>query len=120
MAVLQAYLPELRSGRAHGGLGLRRSRGGPPEGRWAGAGGSWEVRGDLGGLKVDEIDWSQSKIIFVSPSFNSYQKDSVNFKNLPFEALDDWTAMMAIPRSTTNLMVSNILGFRQFCKDVIG
>ena len=36
-------------------------------------------------LRLEDIDWSQSKIIFVSPSFNSYQKDSVNFKNLPFE-----------------------------------
>ena len=36
-------------------------------------------------LKRDDIDWSQSKVIFVSPSFNSYQKDSVNFKDVPFE-----------------------------------
>ena len=36
-------------------------------------------------LSADDIDWSQSKIIFVSPSYNSYQKDSVNFKNVPFE-----------------------------------
>ena len=36
-------------------------------------------------LKMEDIDWSQSRIIFVSPSFNSYQKDSVNFKDLPFE-----------------------------------
>ena len=42
---------------------------------------------------------------------------TVFFKNLP---LDDWTAMMAIPKSTTNFMVSNILGFSQFCKNVKG
>ena len=36
-------------------------------------------------LGKDDIDWSQSRIIFVSTSFNSYQKDSVNFKDLPFE-----------------------------------
>lgn len=36
-------------------------------------------------LRMDDVDWSQSKIIFVSPSFNSFQKDSVNFKGLPFE-----------------------------------
>ena len=34
---------------------------------------------------MEDVDWSQSRIIFVSPSFNSYQKDSVNFKDLPFE-----------------------------------
>ena len=36
-------------------------------------------------LKRDQIDWSQSKIIFVSTSFNSYQKNSVNFQDIPFE-----------------------------------
>ena len=36
-------------------------------------------------VKRNDIDWTQSKIIFVSPSFNSYQKNSVNFKDVPFE-----------------------------------
>jgi predicted transport protein len=35
--------------------------------------------------RTEDMDWSQSRIIFISPSFNSYQKDSVNFKNIPFE-----------------------------------
>jgi hypothetical protein len=38
-----------------------------------------------GNLKKDQIDWSSSKVIFVSPSFNNYQKNSVNFKDVPFE-----------------------------------
>ena len=38
-----------------------------------------------GTLRRDEVDWSASKVIFVSPSFNSYQKNSVNFKDVPFE-----------------------------------
>ena len=36
-------------------------------------------------VKIKDIDWSQSRIIFISQSFNKYQKDSVNFKDLPFE-----------------------------------
>ena len=36
-------------------------------------------------MRFEEVDWSQSRILFVSPSFNSYQKDSVNFKDLPVE-----------------------------------
>jgi hypothetical protein len=36
-------------------------------------------------LKRDEVDWSQSRIIFVSTSFSAYQKTSVNFKDVPFE-----------------------------------
>ena len=30
-------------------------------------------------LDVKDIDWSQSKIVFISQSFNKFQKDSVNF-----------------------------------------
>jgi len=36
-------------------------------------------------LKRGDIDWSQSRIIFISPSFSHYQKNSVNFKDVPFE-----------------------------------
>ena len=36
-------------------------------------------------LKRDEVNWSGSKVLFISPSFNSYQKNSVNFKDVPFE-----------------------------------
>lgn len=36
-------------------------------------------------LKRTDIDWSSSRVIFVSPSFNAYQKNSVNFKDVPFE-----------------------------------
>jgi hypothetical protein len=36
-------------------------------------------------LKRDDVDWSSSKVIFISPSFNTYQKNSVNFQDVPFE-----------------------------------
>jgi predicted transport protein len=36
-------------------------------------------------IKRDEVDWSQSKVVFISPHFSDYQRNSVNFKNLPFE-----------------------------------
>lgn len=36
-------------------------------------------------LRRDEIDWTQTRVIFISQSFNKYQKDSLNFKNLPIE-----------------------------------
>jgi predicted transport protein len=36
-------------------------------------------------LKRNDVDWSQSKVIFVSPSFTSYQKEASNFRNLPIE-----------------------------------
>lgn len=33
-------------------------------------------------LKRDEVDWSQSKVVFVSPSFSDVQKQAVDFKDL--------------------------------------
>jgi predicted transport protein len=36
-------------------------------------------------IKREDVDWSQSKVIFVSPSFTEYQKHSINFKDVPFE-----------------------------------
>lgn len=33
----------------------------------------------------NDIDWSQSKIIIIADSFNKYQKESINFKDLPIE-----------------------------------
>jgi len=36
-------------------------------------------------LKRTDIDWSQSKVIFISPSFTNYQREAINFKDLPIE-----------------------------------
>ncbi len=36
-------------------------------------------------LKRTEVDWSQSRIMFVSPSFTDFQKQSTNFKDLGIE-----------------------------------
>jgi predicted transport protein len=42
-----------------------------------------EVHGES--LKRNDVDWSQSRIIFVSPSFTDFQKQSTNFKDLGIE-----------------------------------
>jgi len=36
-------------------------------------------------LKRNDIDWTSSRVLFVSPSFNAYQRNSVNFRDVPFE-----------------------------------
>ena len=36
-------------------------------------------------LKRDDVDWTQSKVIFISPGFTAYQKEAINFKDLPIE-----------------------------------
>lgn len=36
-------------------------------------------------LKREEVDWSQSRVIFLSNSFTTYQQNAINFKDLPIE-----------------------------------
>ena len=36
-------------------------------------------------LRRKDVDWTSSRVIFVSPSFNTYQKNSANIKDMPFE-----------------------------------
>lgn len=36
-------------------------------------------------LKRNDVDWSQSRVLFISPSFTTYQKEAINFKDLPIE-----------------------------------
>jgi predicted transport protein len=36
-------------------------------------------------IKKDDVDWSQSKVIFVSPSFTTYQMQAIGFRDLPIE-----------------------------------
>lgn len=36
-------------------------------------------------LRKDQVDWSQSKVVFVSPKFNNHQKQAVDFKDLNIE-----------------------------------
>ena len=38
-----------------------------------------------GNLKRSDVDWSQSKVIFIAPSFTTYQKEAIGFKDLPIE-----------------------------------
>jgi len=36
-------------------------------------------------LKKTDVDWSQSRVLFVSPVFTNYQREAINFKDLPIE-----------------------------------
>jgi len=36
-------------------------------------------------LKRKDIDWSQSKVIFISPQFTKYQRKAINFRDMPIE-----------------------------------
>jgi len=36
-------------------------------------------------LKRGDVDWSQSRVIFISPQFTKYQRQAINFRDLPIE-----------------------------------
>jgi len=36
-------------------------------------------------LKRRDVDWSQSRVIFISPKFTKYQRLAINFRDLPLE-----------------------------------
>lgn len=36
-------------------------------------------------IKKKDIDWSQSKVIFISPQFTKYQRKAINFRDMPIE-----------------------------------
>ncbi|MDE0471361.1 MAG: DUF5655 domain-containing protein [Ekhidna sp.] len=36
-------------------------------------------------LKRYDVDWSQSRVLFISPAFTDYQREAINFKDLPIE-----------------------------------
>lgn len=51
-------------------------------------------------LKKADVDWSQSRVIFVSPSFTPYQREAINFKDLPIE-------LWEIKRYSNNSIIYN-------------
>ena len=36
-------------------------------------------------LNREDVDWSQSRVIFISPKFTNHQINSINFKDMPFD-----------------------------------
>ena len=66
-------------------------------------------------LKKDEVDWASSKVLFVSPSFNGYQKNSVNFRDVPFELweikrFEDGLIAMEQHQSSSNESIDSLSG----------
>ncbi len=53
-------------------------------------------------LRKDDVDWSQSRVIFVSPQFTKYQQQAIEFKDLPIE-------LWEISKYTNNTILFNQL-----------
>ena len=45
----------------------------------------YNERGEGGKLKKDEVEWEQSRVIFISPSFTIYQRKAIRIKDLPIQ-----------------------------------
>lgn len=41
-----------------------------------------------GNLRLSDVDWSQSRVVFVAPSFTDFQVQASNLKDLPIELLE--------------------------------
>lgn len=66
-------------------------------------------------LKRTEVDWVNSRVLFVSPSFNTYQRNSVNFRDVPFELweikkFEDGLIALEQCKSTSNESIEKITG----------
>lgn len=76
--------------------------------------------------KKEDFDWSQSKVIFLSPSFTPYQIEAVNFKDLPIELWEvrkysnETIAYNKIKPQRATASVGAITNVSEAIKNVIG
>lgn len=64
-------------------------------------------------LTIQDIDWSQSRIIFVSPIYTSYQLNVIDFKNIPVDLIkvtryEDDIIEIDFIKKTSNVKVQDI------------
>lgn len=75
-------------------------------------------------LKIDDIDWSQSRVRFIADSFTRYQQESINFKDLPIELWEmkqfsNWNIVYnQIKASNTTESIKTITKFDSEIKEV--
>jgi predicted transport protein len=65
-------------------------------------------------LKRDDVDWSQSKVIFISPSFTPYQREAINFKDLPIELWE----IKRFNNDTVNIIKVQTAGAKESVKTI--
>lgn len=64
-------------------------------------------------LKLNDVDWSQSRIVFVSPIYTGYQLNATNFKNIPVDLIkvtkyQDEIVDINFIKKTSNVKVEDI------------
>lgn len=64
-------------------------------------------------LTIQDIDWSQSRIVFVSPIYTQYQLNATDFKNIPVDLIkvtkyEDDIVEISFIKKTSNVKVEDI------------
>lgn len=64
-------------------------------------------------LKLSDVDWSQSRIIFVSPIYTGYQLNATDFKNIPVDLIkvtryEEDIVDIELIKKTSNVKVEDI------------
>lgn len=64
-------------------------------------------------LTIQDIDWSQSRIIFVSPIYTSYQLNATDFKNIPVDLVkvtryEDDIIEIDFIKKTSNVKIQDV------------
>ncbi len=64
-------------------------------------------------LKISDIDWSQSRIIFVSPIYTNYQLNATDFRNIPIDLIkvtryEDRVVDVEFIKKTSNIKVEEM------------
>lgn len=64
-------------------------------------------------LNIDDIDWSQSRIIFAAPTFTAYQLNATDFKNIPVDLYkvtryEDNIVNVELIQKTSNVKVEEV------------
>lgn len=64
-------------------------------------------------ISINDIDWSQSRIIFVSPVFTPYQLNAADFKNIPVDLYratkyEDGIVNMDLIQKTSNVKIEEV------------
>ena len=75
-------------------------------------------------LKRDDVDWSQTKVVFVSQGFTTNQREAVNFKDLAIELWEvkryenDSVSITPIRRSHASASIKTVMQNSQEYKEV--
>lgn len=75
-------------------------------------------------LKRDDVDWSQTKVVFVSQGFTSNQREAVNFKDLSIELWEvkryenDIVSITPIRKSHASASIKTVMQNNQAFKEV--